>query len=192
MTPHKPQTMAFRTGTSTGYAVFDTGIGPCGIAWNGETIAGTQLPEADERATRARMQKRFPSATETAPPESLSPAIEAIRALLRGEPYDVSELKLDMTSVSDLDREVYEIARDIPPGMTLSYGDIAARLGDKTLSRAVGQALGKNPFAPIIPCHRVLSADGKMHGFSATGGTAMKLRMLRNEGWRQNEPTLFD
>jgi len=183
---------ATTTSTSTGYAVFDTAIGPCAIAWSGDAIVGTQLPEADERATHARMRKRFPSAAETAPPESMSPAVEAIRALLRGEPHDANALKLDMRSVPEFDQRVYAIAREIAPGTTLSYGDIAARLGDKTLSRAVGQALGKNPFAPLVPCHRVLSADGKMHGFSASGGVAMKLRMLRNEGWRAEEPTLFD
>jgi methylated-DNA-[protein]-cysteine S-methyltransferase len=197
VTAHQPQTTdeylaSEQAAASTAFGVFDTAIGPCGIAWNGDVIVGTQLPEADERATRARMQKRFPAATETAPPQWLSPAIEAIRALLRGEPYDASGLELDMTSVPDLDRQVYEIAREIPPGTTITYGDIAVRLGDKTLSRAVGQALGKNPFAPLVPCHRVLSADGKMHGFSASGGVAMKLRMLRNEGWRAEEPTLFD
>jgi methylated-DNA-[protein]-cysteine S-methyltransferase len=176
----------------TGFAVFETAIGPCGIAWSGDTVVGTQLPEADERSTRLRMKKRFPAALETAPPESVTGAMDAIRALLRGEACDLSWMNLDMSSVPDLDRKVYEIARAIPAGTTLSYGDIATRLGDKTLSRAVGQALGNNPFAPVVPCHRVLSADGKMHGFSASGGVAMKLRMLRNEGWRENEPTLFD
>ena len=176
----------------TGFAVFETVLGPCGIAWSGDAIVGTQLPERDKDATRRRMQTRFPGAREAAPPETVLPAVEAIGALLRGEARDVSALPLDMASVPDLDRRVYEIARGIPAGTTLSYGDIAARLGDKTLSRAVGQALGKNPFAPIVPCHRVLSADGKMHGFSASGGVAMKLRMLRTEGYRANEPTLFD
>jgi methylated-DNA-[protein]-cysteine S-methyltransferase len=176
----------------TGFAVFDTVIGPCGIAWSDDTVVGTQLPEADEDSVRSRMKKRFPAARETAPPDPVARAMDAIRALLRGEACDLAWMNLDMSSVPDLDRRVYEIAREIPPGTTLSYGDIATRLGDKTLSRAVGQALGKNPFAPVVPCHRVLSADGKMHGFSAGGGVAMKLRMLRNEGWRENEPTLFD
>lgn len=178
--------------TATEFAVFDTPIGPCGIAWSADVIVGTQLPCADADATRAKMMRRFPAAREAALPESIAEAVGAIRALLRGEAPDVSLLPLDMKSVPELDRRVYEIARAIPPGTTVSYGDIAARLGDKTLSRAVGQALGKNPFAPIVPCHRVLSADGKMHGFSASGGVALKLRMLRNEGWRDNEPTLFE
>jgi methylated-DNA-[protein]-cysteine S-methyltransferase len=184
--------MTATTNGTVSFAVFETGIGTCGIAWSEDAIVGTQLPEANESATRARMKKRFPSATETTPPEPVQAAIEAIRALLRGEQYDATSLKLDMTAVPEFDRNVYEIARDVPPGTTITYGDIALRLGDKALSRAVGQALGKNPFAPLVPCHRVVSADGKMHGFSASGGTAMKLRMLQTEGWRENEPTLFD
>jgi methylated-DNA-[protein]-cysteine S-methyltransferase len=175
----------------TEFSVFDTVLGSCGIAWNAGAIVGTQLPEADEAATRARMKRRFPDAREGAPTATVQPAIEAIRALLRGEVCDTDSLPLDMQSVPEFDRRVYQIARGIPAGTTVSYGDIAARLGDKTLSRAVGQALGKNPFAPIVPCHRVVAADGKMHGFSASGGIAMKLRMLKAEGYRANEPTLF-
>jgi methylated-DNA-[protein]-cysteine S-methyltransferase len=184
--------MTATTNGAVSFAVFETGIGTSGIAWSEDAIVGTQLPEANESATRARMKKRFPNATEATPPEPVQPAVEAIRALLRGEPYDATSVKLDMTLIPEFERNVYEIARDVPPGTTMTYGDIALRLGDKALSRAVGQALGKNPFAPLVPCHRVLSADGKMHGFSASGGIAMKLRMLQNEGWRENEPTLFD
>lgn len=175
----------------TEFSVFETVLGSCGIAWNAGAIVGTQLPEANEAATRARMKRRFPDAREGVPPAAVQTAIEAIRAVLRGEACDTASLPLDMESVPEFDRRVYEIARGIPAGSTVSYGDIAARLGDKTLSRAVGQALGKNPFAPIVPCHRVVSADGKMHGFSASGGVAMKLRMLDVEGYRGNELRLF-
>ena len=82
----------------------------------------------------------------------------------------------------DLDRQVYEVARTIPPGRTMSYGDIATRLGDPTLARAVGQALGRNPFAIVVPCHRVVGADGRLTGFSANGGVATKERMLVDRG----------
>jgi methylated-DNA-[protein]-cysteine S-methyltransferase len=119
-------------------------------------------------------------------------AIEAIRALLHGERRDLSAIVLDMAGVPEFNRRVYEIARAIRPGKTLSYGDIATRLGDVSLSRAVGQALGENPFPPIVPCHRVISADGRMHGFSSTGGVEMKLRMLTIEGWQAEQLTFFD
>jgi methylated-DNA-[protein]-cysteine S-methyltransferase len=139
------------------------------------------------------MRQRYPSAIEVRPPDDVEGAIEAVRALLRGEQSDLSWIALDMDRVPVFNRRVYEIARKIPRGRTLSYGDIAARLGDLTLARAVGQALGSNPFPPIVPCHRVVSADGRMHGFSSPGGVAAKLRLLSIEGWEaQGGPTLFD
>ena len=117
--------------------------------------------------------------------------IDDIVALLTGQPVDLSTAPLDMDGLGDLDREVYEAARTIPPGRTASYGDIATRLGDPTLARAVGQALGRNPFAIVVPCHRVVGADGRLTGFSANGGIATKERMLVIEGARPEAPTLF-
>jgi methylated-DNA-[protein]-cysteine S-methyltransferase len=125
------------------------------------------------------------------PPPEIAAAIDGICALLRGERCDLSDAILDMEQVPEFHRRVYEIARGIPSGATLSYGDIAVRLGDVGLSRAVGQALGENPFPPIVPCHRVISADGRMHGFSSSGGVAMKLRMLSAEGWGADQLSLF-
>ena len=116
-------------------------------------------------------------------------ASDAIRALLEGERRDLAEIVLDYEGVPDFHRRVYEIARRIVPGHTRSYGEIAAELGDKGLSRAVGQALGHNPFAPVVPCHRVLAAGGKPGGFSAHGGATAKLRMLMIEGARPPSDT---
>ena len=98
--------------------------------------------------------------------------IAAIAALLRGEPVDLSGTVLDESRVPEFHRRVYEIARAIPPGRTLTYGEIAERLGEPGAARAVGQALGENPFPIVVPCHRVLAANGKLGGFSAPGGTA--------------------
>jgi methylated-DNA-[protein]-cysteine S-methyltransferase len=175
-----------------GFTIFETAIGPCAVAWRGQTIAGSQLPERDEAAVRSRMRVRFPAAPEAAPPEHVARAIARIGDLIAGAHDDLTDLQLDTSDVPEFNRRVYEIARAIPPGSTLTYGEIAMRLGDRAHSRAVGQALASNPFAPIVPCHRVVSADGMMHGFSARGGLALKLRMLRTEGWRANEPSLFD
>lgn len=165
-----------------GFALFETPIGRCGIAWNGDAIAGVQLPESRAAATRARLQRRFPAAREGAPPPPVRRAVDDIRALLRGEPRDLSGIALDMGAVPAFHRRVYEAARAIPPGATLSYGDIAARIGSPGSARAVGQALGRNPFAVIVPCHRVLAAGGRLGGFSANGGASTKLRMLAIEG----------
>jgi methylated-DNA-[protein]-cysteine S-methyltransferase len=169
---------------SNGFAIFDTPIGACGIAWSPRGIAGVQLPEGDHDATRARMRRRFPDWAEGEPPAEVVPAIAGIRGLLGGEPLDLAQIVLDMDGVNEFHQRVYAIARRIACGHTRSYGDIAAELGDRGLARAVGQALGLNPFAPVVPCHRVLAAGGKWGGFSAHGGAAAKLRMLAIEGAR--------
>ena len=108
--------------------------------------------------------------------------MDGITALLRGEATDLSSAVLDMEQVPTFNRRVYEVARTIPRGSTLTYGEIAARLGERRLAREVGQALGENPFAIVVPCHRVVAAGGKPGGFSARGGVKTKLRMLAIEG----------
>jgi methylated-DNA-[protein]-cysteine S-methyltransferase len=107
--------------------------------------------------------------------------IDKVLHLLRGEKIDLSGVPLDLQASPEFHRQVYQVARTIPPGQTLTYGEIAKRLGVPHESREVGQALGRNPIAVIVPCHRVLGADGKMGGFSANGGIATKRRMLEIE-----------
>ena len=172
--------------TASGFALFDTAIGRCGIAWGERGVAGIQLPEAGEEETRVRMLHRFPAAGEATPPPEVQDAIEDIVALLRGEASDLSTVALDMDGVPEFHRRVYDAARAIPPGETLSYGDIARRVGAPGAARAVGQALGRNPFPIVVPCHRVLAAGGKIGGFSARGGIATKRRMLAIESARIN------
>lgn len=182
-----------------GLTLFDTAIGRCGVAWGEQGLLGVQLPESSDTATRARLRKKAPAARDVAmPPANIARACEAMTALLRGETADLSFIALDMTSVPPFNCGVYDIARTIAPGETLTYGDIALRLGNKLLSRAVGQALGQNPFPIVIPCHRVLAANGKTGGFSANGGVTTKFRMLAIEraklaGSNSNDaPMLFE
>jgi methylated-DNA-[protein]-cysteine S-methyltransferase len=175
-----------------GFALFETAIGCCGIVWSGRGVVGVQLPERSEDATRHRVLRRFPAARGATPPTDVQRAIDGIVALLKGEPRDLAYVTIDTAGMADFDRRVYIIARTIPPGATLSYGEIAERLGDRSLARDVGQALGQNPFPIIVPCHRVLAAGGKVGGFSAPGGVVTKLRLLTIEGAQPNGPTLFD
>jgi len=165
----------------TKYSLFETAIGRCGIAWGGGGIVGVQLPEARAADTRATMTKRFPDAVECALPADVQRATDAIVALLRGQARDLSDIPLDMRRVPRFHQRVYEVARTIPPGATLTYGELARRLGEPGAARAVGQALGRNPFALVVPCHRVLAAGGKVGGFSAGGGITTKLRLLAIE-----------
>jgi len=179
--------------SAQGFTLFDTRIGRCGLAWGGRGIVGVQLPEARDTDTHARLLHRFPQAREATPPPAVQHAVEAITALLRGEARDLSTVALDMDGVSAFHRRVYDAARAIPPGSTLSYGEVATRLGVEGSARAVGQALGRNPFAIIVPCHRVLAAGGRTGGFSASGGITTKLRMLAIEGAGTNgQGALFD
>ncbi len=177
---------------SGSFTLFETAIGRCGIAWGERGLVGVQLPEARELETRARLLRRCPNARPAAPPPDVQRAIDAIVALLGGEASDLSGVALDMDLVPPFHRRVYEVARSIPPGATLAYGDIAARLGARGLARAVGQALGRNPFAIVVPCHRVLASGGRVGGFSANGGITTKLRLLSIESaLADRAPSLF-
>ncbi len=167
-----------------GHALFPTAIGVCGIAWGPGGVVAVQLPEADASRTRARLLKGLPPLPEVAaPPTSVQAAIDGVQALLEGRwRGDLREIELDMTRLTPFQREVYAFVRAIPPGQTRTYGEVAQALGDPGLARAVGQAMGHNPFAPVVPCHRVLAAGNKPGGFSANGGAHTKLRMLAIEG----------
>jgi methylated-DNA-[protein]-cysteine S-methyltransferase len=169
-------------GLMTSYCVFETAIGFGGIAWGPTGVVGTQLPEASETSVRQRLRRRFPGAGEASPSALVRDAISKMSALLRGEAADLSDVELDMERVPERSRQVYEIARTIPPGRTMTYGQIASRLGeDPRIAIEVGQALARNPFPIVVPCHRVLAANGKLGGFSAAGGVATKQRLLAIE-----------
>ena len=175
------------------FALFDTAIGRCGIVWGERGINAVQLPMPNEQKTRARIRQRHADIAEAAPPENVQAAIVRIVELLEGKPDDLADIALDLEGVPEFDRGVYDIARTIPPGKTMTYGDIAKRLGAVELSRDVGQALGHNPCPIVVPCHRVLAAGGKPGGFSANGGVTTKLKMLAIEGALVNHtPSLFD
>src|SRR5947209_10833407 len=145
--------------TAYGFTLFDTAIGRCGVAWSDRGLVGVQLPEAGEMATRERMLQRFPTAAETPPPPKVRDAIDAIVALLQGEPSDLSAIALDMEGVAPFHRRVYEVARMIPPGKTLAYGEVAARLGAARAARAVGQAPRHNPLPTDRACPRVVAGS---------------------------------
>jgi methylated-DNA-[protein]-cysteine S-methyltransferase len=172
--------------------LFETAIGCCGIVWTERGIVGVQLPERSEAATRKRLLRRFPGAREGVPPAQVRRAIDDIVALLGGERRDLNHVTIDIGGVPEFHRRVYEAARGIPAGATLSYGEVAERLGDRNLARDVAEALSENPCPIIVPCHRILAAGGKPGGFSAPGGVATKLRLLTIEGAQPEGPMLFD
>ena len=177
----------------SGLCLFDTPIGACGIAWSEQAIIGAQLPEIDSAATLKRLRRRHPGLEAGAPPAWVQVIIARAQALLQGGRDDLADVPLDMRNEPEFNQRVYAVTRAISPGRTLTYGEVAQRIGDPGAARAVGQALGHNPFAPIVPCHRVLAAGNAGGGFSAVGGVTTKLRLLEIERAQLgNEPGLFD
>jgi methylated-DNA-[protein]-cysteine S-methyltransferase len=166
----------------TSFALFETAIGWAGVAWAEAGLVACHLPERDAEAARRGFLKRFPEATEADAPPELADTIAGIQALMRGEKADLTAAPLDLSRTPEFHARVYEIARAIPPGETLTYGQIAERLGDRLLARDVGAALSKNPWPMVVPCHRVTAAGGKPGGFSARGGVNTKLKLLAIEG----------
>lgn len=177
-----------------GYTIFDTMIGRCGIAWGHSGIVGVQLPEAREIETRGRMVRQYPDAREMRPPLNVGIAIEGIATLLRGEPADLSDVALDMTGIHAFNQRVYELTRAIPRGETRTYGEIAARLRASGAVHSVAQAIARNPFVVIVPCHRALEAGGYADRMSPNGGSISKRRLLSIEGAQGTiaSKTLFD
>ncbi|MBB5914159.1 methylated-DNA-[protein]-cysteine S-methyltransferase [Nocardia transvalensis] len=171
-------------------ALFDTVIGTCAVAWTDIGIVRFLLPERTPAATRTILLRS--GARESEPPEPIARAIAAVQEHLRGALDDLRWIPLDQNRSPEFHRAVYDVTRAIDPGRTLSYGQVAERIGAPGAAQAVGQALGHNPIPLIVPCHRVLAADHALHGFSAPGGLTTKERLLeieRTPGF--GEPMLF-
>lgn len=173
------------------FTLFPSPIGTCGIGWSERGISAFQLPARSEDATRALLLRAMPEADAADPPPPVAEAIRRIVALFEGARDDLSDIAVDLDGVAPFERAVYDVARKIPPGSTLTYGAVASRIGAPDAARAVGAALGRNPVAVIVPCHRVLAAGGADGGFSAPGGVATKRRLLEIEGALTPQPSLF-
>ena len=176
-----------------GYTIFDTMIGRCGIAWGDSGVIGVQLPEAREIETRRRLFRLYPEARELRPPLNVELAIEGIVALLRGKAADLSEVMLDMTGIPAFNARVYQFTRTVPRGETRTYGEVASSLRATGAVHSVAQAISRNPFMIVVPCHRVLEAGGYADKISPNGGTISKRRLLSIEGANMTfSKTLFD
>lgn len=179
----------------TAYCLFETPLGACGIAWRETADSGSQaavtavqLPEATPRATESRIARKAGLSQVDTPPLEIAAIIEKIRKHLQGEVQDFRNVALDLENVDPFFRQVYEATRQIPPGQTRTYGEIAKAVGQPAAAQEVGQAMAKNPVPIIVPCHRVAAAGGKLGGFSAPGGPATKARLLALEGAPVNLP----
>lgn len=181
------------------FAVFDSAIGACGIAWSvpedvrgAPVVVGFQLPEATRQRTESRIARRAEAPYPIEPPPVIAAIIARVCRHLEGAVDDFRDVLVDLTGLAPFARQVYEAIREIPPGRTVTYGELAATLEQPTAAQAVGRALGRNPIPLIIPCHRVLAARGRTGGFSAHGGSTAKVRLLAIEGAGTGGLPLFD
>jgi methylated-DNA-[protein]-cysteine S-methyltransferase len=180
--------------SATGFTLFDTAVGTCAVAWNTIGLTGVWLPDTHAARLRSRLQRPSSGVPEIEPPEPVSAAITAMTRLLGGERIDLLAIRLDETGLTGFDRSVYAAARAIAPGRVVTYAALAARVGGDASARAVGQSLGRNPFPIVVPCHRIVAANGELGGFSAPGGAATKRQLLTIEDARLDEGSvdLFD
>ncbi len=164
-----------------GATFFETPLGLCGLAWTPRGVKALQLPEETDEATRARLMRKSGAPFARRPPAEIESIVARVCRLLDGRATDLTDIALDMDRIGAFEAQVYAAARFIPCGETRTYGTIARAIGEPGAARGVGQALGRNPFAIIVPCHRVVAANGKTGGFSAGGGVTTKLRILEIE-----------
>ncbi|HET7494253.1 MAG TPA: methylated-DNA--[protein]-cysteine S-methyltransferase [Candidatus Limnocylindrales bacterium] len=153
---------------------FETELGVCAVRWTDAGIASVRLPS---NATTG-----LPRDDGAHVPDTVRGAIDGIIAVLSGAPVDLGFVALDERGIDPFRRAVYRATRSIQAGSTATYGDIARAIGQAGAARDVGVALASNPFPVVVPCHRVVGANGRLTGFSAPGGLATKRRMLELEG----------
>ena len=176
------------------YTIFFSALGYCGLAWEDGAIICVQLPEASRRATRERLLAKAgmaAKAAETHPPPWVTRAIARIERHLQGEPQDLAALPMRYVGVPDFHAKIYDALRRVPPGKTVTYGELAKMAGATPgASRAVGRAMALNPLPLLVPCHRVVATGGKPGGFSAFGGLVTKEKILAAEAAKA--PLPFD
>jgi methylated-DNA-[protein]-cysteine S-methyltransferase len=174
------------------YCLVQTALGSCAVGWTAVGLVAVELPRPTAQAARSALLRRHPQAVESEPTGAVRAAVDGIVALLAGEPVDFAEAPLDLTGVGEFELRVYALARTIPPGATLTYGELARRLGDPGAAQAVGRALARNPVPIVVPCHRITAAGGRPGGFSGAGGVDTKMRLLAVEGAAiDGQPLLF-
>lgn len=167
---------------------FATDMGYCAVAWNARGVCRFVLPLATKAQAESQMRLRARGAVQIAEsqigeaPRWIAALVADVQAHLAGDPRSFAAVPVDMTWAEGFGAQVYRECRAIEAGTVLTYGELAARVGQAGAARAVGAAMGRNPVPLIVPCHRVVAADGKTGGFSAPGGAQTKLALLAREG----------
>lgn len=170
------------------YILFDTSFGRSGIAWDERGITRIQLAESSAAETAARLEAHGARRARGTPPAHVADAAQRVRRHLAGKVQDFGPVPLALESLPAPRRRIYEATRKVPAGSTITYGDLARQISTPGAARAVGAAMADNPFILAVPCHRVMGANGQLHGFSAYGGIETKRRILALEGVRVSIP----
>jgi methylated-DNA-[protein]-cysteine S-methyltransferase len=173
---------------SQNYHVFETSLGWLGIAWSENGLTQLQLPSYDRAATERRLQRRTVDGAAASPPAWVADIVQILKRYAAGEQVDFSQVPVDLEGVGAFRLAIYDAARKLGFGETVTYGELASRAGYPGEARDTGQALGQNPVPIVVPCHRILAAGNKIGGFSAPGGSATKEKLLNMEGVRVSPP----
>ncbi len=165
------------------YCTLATARGEMALVWSKQGLTGVLFPEASQKKLRERLHSRYPQANAAQKvPSFVRKAIRLLKLHLQSQTQDLSCLPLDLEHLPPFHQKIYQVVREIPSGKTLSYNEVARAAGSAKAARAVGQAMAKNPLPLIVPCHRVLAANGRLGGFSAPGGLSTKKELLKMEG----------
>ena len=165
----------------TSYIIVDTPLGQILVVGSEKVLRRISI-HTSRRAATERVTQRFPDAMESA--KGFGDLPQRLERYAYSERIEFND-KLDLGDTTPFQRAVWEATRAIPYGETRTYQWIAQRIGKPKAARAVGQALNRNPFPIIVPCHRVIGKDGSLTGFSA--GINLKKLLLDLEAERQPE-----
>ncbi|MFN2369540.1 MAG: methylated-DNA--[protein]-cysteine S-methyltransferase [Candidatus Krumholzibacteriia bacterium] len=166
-----------------GRTVLDTREGPVGLAWTPRGALRVVLPApgTDAAAVLGALPIDLPLVPR--PRGVAGEVVRRLRAHLAGRADPFADVPVDLTDRPELARRVLQALRRVPPGRTVTYGELARRAKRPGAARAVGAIMAANPLPVLVPCHRVLAADGSLTGFSGGGGVRQKARLLHLEGY---------
>ncbi|HEY5818883.1 MAG TPA: methylated-DNA--[protein]-cysteine S-methyltransferase [Mesorhizobium sp.] len=178
--------------TSHSYHLFETALGCAGLAWSDDGVTRVLTPERDRSAVERRLLRLAGAdIAYVAPvhlPKEIAAAVQLLSRYAAGEEIDFTPVKVDLAGVDAFRLAIYDAARQLRFGETVTYGQLAAAAGHPGEARDTGQALGQNPVPIVVPCHRILAAGGKIGGFSAPGGARTKEKLLALEGVHVGPP----
>ncbi len=161
------------------YAIFQTRWGFFGLAGRQNVLLRTVLPHSNEKIIENLLLKRVKDAL---PDKKFCQNLQQkIQSFFEGNPVDFNDIVIDINQFNHFTKDVLTACRAITFAETISYSQLAEKIGNRLAARAVGRALAQNPLPLIIPCHRVIHSDGSLGGFSAPGGSKLKARLLELE-----------